>query len=141
VLGSGGKSLNASDSDISHRQHHSQTMSTPTSDVILALLPPESSSTSRDSDCTIMIRGNGVTGTSSGQRRFDTSAVTLKDVFAFAAYGCNRSIADMESSFYLVTQLPRKVYHSSETTLSDAGFGGGQYLLPVEYLQLKRSDF
>mmetsp|Transcript_27777 Transcript_27777/g.39746 ORF Transcript_27777/g.39746 Transcript_27777/m.39746 type:complete len:587 (-) Transcript_27777:159-1919(-) len=114
----------------------SQSTTTQEDTFVYSELPPEPN-TGDSNVCTIMIRA-GAAGNKSGQqqqRRFDALTSTLKDVYVFAAQVCQLSESEMQSSFQLVTRLPRKVYHSSSSScvsLADAGIKSGQHLFLVE---------
>ena len=77
-----------------------------------------------DNVCLIQIRSN----VSNGRRRFDTTAATIRDLFAFAG------TVTEEAQFQLVTRYPRRVLTLADSakTLQEAGITSRQELFMVE---------
>jgi hypothetical protein len=74
--------------------------------------------------CVVQVRGRttAAAAAASGRRRFDVSASTVADLFAFASGVCGG--ADPHT-FRLVTRFPRRVFALSSSGGSIGGGGGG----------------
>jgi len=91
-------------------------------------LPPEPPGDAVVGVCVVQVRGRttsaGAAAASSCRRRFDVSASTVADLFAFASGVCGG--ADPHT-FRLVTRFPRRVFalSSSGGSIGGGGEGGG----------------